>query len=101
MRKSLLFEECASHQNKNLPGEISFLNIYSVNTFVLRYHGKEDLFLNGQNYQSGFTYTFEHGSSIRGQSIDPIYYSDVAGIFSKSSIATRAYFCCPECGIPV
>ena len=83
------FKEVHHITDSNLSGEVHFLNIPSVNTFVLRYHGKEDLFLNGQHLQTGTTYTFEHGSSIRGQSIDPIYYSDVAGVFSKSSIATR------------
>jgi ABC-type multidrug transport system ATPase subunit len=78
--------------NSHLSGEISFLNIISVNTYVLRYHGKEDLFLNGQHLQPGTTYTFDHGSSVRGQSIDPIYYSDVAGIFSKSAISARLTF---------
>ncbi|MEN8201795.1 MAG: ATP-binding cassette domain-containing protein [Bacteroidota bacterium] len=76
----------------NLLGEISFLNIPSVNTYVLRYHGKEDLFLNGQHIHSGLTYAFEHGSSIRGQNIDSIYYTDVAGIFSTSSISTKISF---------
>ena len=78
--------------DKNLLGEISFLNISCVNTFVLRYHGKDDLLLNGQHISSGLTYTFVHGSSIRGQNIDPIYYTDVAGIFSTSSITSRISF---------
>jgi hypothetical protein len=79
-------------RNSNLSGEISFLNITSVNTYVLRYHGKEDLYLNGQHMQTGTSYTFEHGSSIRGKSIDPIYYSDVAGVFSKSAISRQLTF---------
>lgn len=87
-----VLEEVNHLCNKNLQGEISFLNITSVNTFVLRYHGREDLFLNGQNILPGFTFTFEHGSSIRGQSIYPIYYSDVAGIFSKFSISSKLNF---------
>ncbi len=78
--------------NKNLLGEISFLNIASVNTFILRYHGKEDLLLNGQHIHSGLTHTFVHGSSIRGQNIDPIYYTDVAGTFSTSSITSKLSF---------
>ena len=86
------FKEVQHIKNNNLTGEISFLNIGSVNTYVLRYHGKEDLYLNGQHMQTGTTYTFESGSSIRGQSIDPIYYSDVAGIFSKSAISSRLTF---------
>lgn len=75
--------------NKNLLGEIAFLNITSVNTYVLRYHGKDDLLLNGQHINTGLTYTFVHGSSIRGQIIDPIYYTDVAGTFSTLSITSN------------
>lgn len=85
--------EGANHLcNENLHGEISFLNIPSVNTYFLRYHGKEALLLNGQHIHSGVTYSFEHGSSIRGQKIDPIYYTDVAGIFTTTSISSRICF---------
>ncbi|MDX2432230.1 MAG: ATP-binding cassette domain-containing protein, partial [Bacteroides sp.] len=76
----------------HLLGELSFLSIKSVQTYILRYNGTEDMFLNGQYLHAGTTYTFEHGSSIRGQSMDPIYYSDVAGLFSKSFIKTRLSF---------
>ena len=76
----------------NLKGEISFLSIPSVNTYVMRYHGKEDLFLNGQIIHSGLTYSFEHGSSIRGQNIEAVYHTDVAGTFSTSSISTKITF---------
>lgn len=75
-----------------LSGQISFLSIESVKTYILRYHGKEDIFLNGQHLQAGTSYIFEYGSSIRGQSIDPIYHSDVTGVFSKSFIETRLTF---------
>jgi len=73
-------------------GQISFLSIDSVQTYILRYHGKEDLFLNGQHLQTGTSYIFEYGSSIRGQNIDPIYHSDVSSVFSKSFIETRLSF---------
>jgi ABC-type multidrug transport system ATPase subunit len=86
------FEGVHHIYSPKLHGEISFLNIPSVNTYVLRYHGKEDLFLNGQLISSGLTYAFERGSSIRGQNIDSIYYTDVAGIFSTSSISTKLSF---------
>ncbi len=75
--------------NKNLLGEISFLHILSVNTYLLRYHGKDDLLLNGQHIQSGLTHTFVHGASLKGQNIDTIYYTDVAGTFSSSSQSSR------------
>jgi len=42
------------------------------------------------------TYTFDHGSSIRGQNIDPIYFTDVAGIFSTATISTKISFVARE-----
>lgn len=90
------FKESHHIYAPNLQGELSFLHIPSVNTFVLRYHGKEDLFLNGQLINSGLTFAFEHGSSIRGKNIDSIYYTDVAGLFSTSSISTKISFMARE-----
>lgn len=78
--------------NHHMEGEITVLNIPSVNTYVLRYQGKEDLFLNGQIILPGMTYTFDHGSSIRGQNIDPVFFTDVAGIFSTATISTKLSF---------
>jgi ABC transport system ATP-binding/permease protein len=78
--------------NHHLEGLIYFLNVTSVNTYILRYQGKEDLFLNGQLIQPGITYAFDHGASIRGQKIDPIYYTDVVGIFSVASSSSRITF---------
>jgi len=75
--------------NHNLEGLIYFLNVTSVNTYIIRYQGKEDLFLNGQLILSGITYTFDHGASIRGKKIDTIYYTDVAGVFSVASFSSR------------
>jgi ABC-type multidrug transport system ATPase subunit len=79
-------------RNQHLEGDVYFLNIKSVNTYVLRYQGKEDLYLNGQLVQAGITYTFEHGASLRGQKINPIYYTDVAGVFSVTSARSRISF---------
>ena len=81
------------HIRKNhLQGELYILNISSVNTYVLRYHGTQDLFLNGQVIHSGLTYTFDHGSAVRGPQIDPIYYTDVASVFSSYSTDSRITF---------
>jgi len=75
--------------NHHLEGMIYFLSLPSVNTYILRYQGKEDLFLNGQIILSGITYTFEHGASVRGQKIDTIYYTDVSGVFYVASFSSR------------
>ncbi|HQG63335.1 MAG TPA: ATP-binding cassette domain-containing protein [Bacteroidales bacterium] len=68
--------------SNNLRGTISFLHIAATNTYILRYSGGEDLYLNGQNLIENQTYIFDHGSSIRGAGIDPVYYAEVAGIIS-------------------
>ncbi|RPI42358.1 MAG: ATP-binding cassette domain-containing protein, partial [Bacteroidetes bacterium] len=78
------------HLHKShLEGEIIFLFVPSVNIYMLRFHGREDLYLNGQLIRSGLTYSFDHGASVRGANIDPIYYSEVAGTFSLSFITSR------------
>jgi len=69
--------------NKNLSGEIIFLYIPSTNTYILRYLGDDDLYLNCQHILPGLTYAFEYGSSIRNPRIDTVYYGDVSGQFSE------------------
>ncbi len=75
--------------HENLRGRIEFLHVMSTNTLLLRYAGKEDLFLNGQNIFQGQTYVFDHGSSIRGAATDAIYYNEIAGIFTGESFKDR------------
>jgi ABC-type multidrug transport system ATPase subunit len=70
--------------NKNMPGEIFFLHIPDTNTFILNYQGNDNLYLNCQNILPGLTYTFDRGASIRNSNMDTVYYSDVAGRFSKT-----------------
>jgi len=69
--------------NENLKGNISFLYIASTNTYILRYQGKEDLYLNGQIINSEQTYIFDHGSTIRGPGIKTIYFSEVSSHISE------------------
>jgi len=78
------YEDVKHICNKKLSGEIFFLNIQSTNTYILRYQGDDDLYLNSQNILPRLTYTFDHGSSIRNSRIDTVYYSDVSGQFSEA-----------------
>ena len=75
--------------NDNLKGIICFLQVPSTNTYYVRYVGNEDLYLNGRNISSGETYSFDHGSSIRGSGIKPIYYTEVISIISEESFKTK------------
>ena len=82
--------ECGLSQVKHicdesLNGSICFLQIPSTNTFTMRYSGNEDLYLNGRNILTGETYIFDHGSSVRGSGINPIYFTEVESILSGAS----------------
>jgi len=88
-KKTGKYQEVKHTYNKNLSGEILFLNINSTNVYILRYSGNDDLYLNGQHISPGLTYTFDHGSSIRNSVIDTVYYSNVAGKFSEAEPASR------------
>ncbi|MBE0667512.1 MAG: ATP-binding cassette domain-containing protein, partial [Bacteroidales bacterium] len=75
--------------SENFKGRLIFLNVSSTNTLLMRFSGKEDLFLNGQNIFPGQTYVFDHGSSIRGSATDAIYYYDVAEVFAGEAFKLR------------
>ncbi len=79
------------HCIPNLKGNLLFLHIPSTNTFIMRYSGSDDLYLNGQNIISGQTYIFDSGSSVRGAGISSVYYSEVAGLISQERFGTRIY----------
>ena len=70
--------------SENIDGSIRFLNIPSTNSYILRYSGGEELYLNGQIIFPDQTYIFDNGSSIRGHGIKTVYYSEVTGLISES-----------------
>ncbi len=69
--------------NELLKGQIYVLRISSTNTYLIKYFGDSDLFLNSRNIIPGRAYIFGVGAVIRGQRIHPIYYSKVSGEFIK------------------
>ena len=69
----------------HLTGNISFFYVASTNTYILRYEGNEDLYLNGQNIFPGQTYIFNRGSTIRGSGIKTIYYSEISSRISEKT----------------
>jgi ABC-type multidrug transport system ATPase subunit len=74
---------------ENLKNAILLLHLESTNTFILKYSGNEDLFLNGQNISTDQTYAFDHGSTIRGSGINTIYYNDISAIFTGETFKTK------------
>jgi ABC transport system ATP-binding/permease protein len=71
---------------KNLKDKIYLLYLSSINTYILRYSGNVDLYLNGQNIFTSQSYSFDHGSTIRGSGIYAIYYNEIDNIFSEEKL---------------
>lgn len=88
-RKEQGQKEARHIYNEHLEGRLSFLFIASTNTYIFRYSGSEDLYLNGQNIIPDQTYIFDHGSSIRGSGIRTIYYTDISSRIAGASFASR------------
>jgi ABC transport system ATP-binding/permease protein len=84
-------EEIKHFCNPGIRGTLVFLHIPSTNTYVLRYYGGEDLYLNGQNIIAAQTYVFDTGASVRGTGINPIYYSEVAGLISQELFDRKVF----------
>ncbi|MFO7853338.1 MAG: ATP-binding cassette domain-containing protein [Bacteroidota bacterium] len=77
------YDDVKHKYDPNFSGELYFLRIESTRTYILRYTGYADIYLNSQNIVSGRTYSFEHGSSIRNPTINTIFFTDVVGMFSE------------------
>ncbi|WP_421920035.1 ATP-binding cassette domain-containing protein [Marinifilum sp.] len=67
--------------SSKLRGRIFILHLESTNTFLMKYLGEYNLFLNGHNVKVNRAYMLSYGSVIRSPRIDPIYYSQIASIF--------------------
>jgi ABC-type multidrug transport system ATPase subunit len=72
-------------RNQKITGRITFLHIPSTNTYIMRYSGNEDLYLNGQNIRAEQTYIFDNGSSVRGSGINTIYYTEIVSLITETA----------------
>jgi ABC-type multidrug transport system ATPase subunit len=79
---------------KNLTGLIAILRLPEAETYFIKYLGITTLYLNSILLKSRKVDVFPTGSTIRGDKIESIYYSDVVGRFltgeSKSHITFTA-----------
>ncbi|OFX26529.1 MAG: hypothetical protein A2041_09505 [Bacteroidetes bacterium GWA2_31_9b] len=64
-------------EHENLQGQFYFLRIPSVNIILFYYKGSAHFQLNNQVIFSENIYPFLNGSSINGDTIEPIYYNKV------------------------
>ncbi len=76
----------------NLDGRIVILRHASTNTYVFRYSGKANLYLNGYNILPERIELMEQGAMITGHKINPIYYSDISRKFHHPEEAPKICF---------
>ncbi len=81
------------HQReKDLEGRIAILHHPSTDTFVVRYLGDLNLFLNGRPVIPERIELLEQGSLITGSLISPVYYSDISRKFHHVKEFTKISF---------
>ncbi|MFY0652512.1 MAG: ATP-binding cassette domain-containing protein [Cyclobacteriaceae bacterium] len=79
-------------QRENLNGFLAFFRLPKLEIYFLKYLGNSSLFLNGIPMSRGRLMVFSGGSTIRGNNIDPIYYSDVASAYREEKSDSRISF---------
>ena len=79
-------------RNADLNGHILILFIKSIRTIFFKYAGDSQLTLNGQTFSNDFVQVFTQGSVLRGNKIEPVYYSDVIHRFLKETHQEKTVF---------
>lgn len=77
---------------KNLTGLIAILRLPDAETYFIKYLGITTLYLNSQLLKSRRVDIFPTGSTIRGDKIETIYYSDIVGKFLTGESRTHITF---------
>ena len=96
----LYLEESTSNKGEHykhikthhLDGKIVAVNFPSIRMICFRYFGTNTLYLNGQILSPKGIHIFTNGSSIRGNKIHPIYYSDVLAAYMKHKHDENIHF---------
>jgi len=82
---SFSFTEIKHLQKKGLNGNILVLQIKRADTYLFYCTGTERLELNGKYIFPRHVYFLPRGSTIKGEGIASIYYSDITSSFHKDS----------------
>ncbi|HET9486580.1 MAG TPA: ATP-binding cassette domain-containing protein, partial [Chryseosolibacter sp.] len=80
------------HLHGHFSGALVFLRVRSVNMYFAKYLGVEANMLNGFIMEPNHVYLFTHGSTIKAQAGDALYYSDLIAHFNDQLKTTRLSF---------
>lgn len=80
------------HSNAQLGGHLVFMRVRSVEMYFVKYMGDESNLLNGFTMYPNRVYLFSHGSTIKTQKGDALYYSDLIADFNEEIKTTKLSF---------
>ena len=80
------------HVHGHIEGNLIFMRVSSVEMFFTKYLGEELNVMNGFTMQKNRVYLFSHGSTIKTQAGDALYYSDLVANFNEEIKTTKLSF---------
>lgn len=80
------------HAHIHIDGTLIFMRVRSVDMFFTKYVGGELNTLNGFTMQPNRVYLFSHGSTIKTQAGDALYYSDLVRDYNEEIKTTKLSF---------
>lgn len=98
--KDILIADQGSDQHEGLQkrahvhveGTLVFMCLSSVDMYFAKYMGEDSNLLNGFTMQPYRVYLFSHGSTIKTQPGDAVYYSDLVAYFNEEIHTTKLAF---------
>ena len=80
------------HVHGHIEGSLIFMRVRGVDMYFVKYLGEESNTLNGFPMPSNRVYLFSHGSTIKTQAGDALYYSDLVANFNEELKTTKLSF---------
>ncbi len=84
--------EKQKHSHAHIEGQLIFMRVKSVEMYFTKYLGDQSNVLNGFIMQPNKVYLFSHGSTIKTQAGDALYYSDLVANFNEEIKTTKLSF---------
>lgn len=80
------------HVHGHIEGNLAFMRVRSVEMYFTKYLGVELNVLNGFTMEPNHVYLFSHGSTIKTQGGDALYYSDLVANFNEELKTAKLSF---------
>ncbi len=84
--------ENQKHSHAHIEGQLVFMRVKSVDMYFAKYLGEQSNLLNSFIMQPNRVYLFSHGSTIKTQAGDALYYSDLVAHFNEEIKTTKLSF---------